>query len=423
MSTQTEISPNVPDVMPDYVDFAPEPEPLMQTIRPSLPEMDSDAIPPPFVDMESPAAPIDGRVAEQVEEDSAPEPEMAIPEMAAENHRDGECIPNVPDTPPEVVSESAVAAPPVRPEPEAAPAGKGIESRLSRWYMLITLLAVSLFGVLVFSQFISSVAMASTLPVWAQYALLIPLGVCCAVAVCVCLNLLTAWLRLRTVRQIDLAALEDLRRRAQTRRDGVEHYQAARDQLERYLTEYPLAPAGQGLLREAGLKQESLDALVKNRDFLSGRSIDSRTWLDEFREHFQGGLDQAADTRVRTWALKAAGCVIASPLPLLDSLLVLGISLKLIKDLCAIYNVRSSRSGSLVLLTRAVTTAFIAGVAENVTEDAATEISAMAADTTLGAMGARLAGFIGPKLGEGAINAFFIHRLGRATIRMLQPLR
>lgn len=422
MPMQTEISPNEPDVMPDYVDFAPEPEAPEEPSLPSLPEMDSETIPPPFMDMESPAAPLGG-VAGRVEAEAAPEAEAPVSEMIAENHRDGECVPNVPDSAPEVVSESTVAAPPRFPDPALTQGGKAVESRLARWHMLITVLAVSLLGALVFSQVISSLAMASTLPVWAQYTLLIPLGVCCMAVLTVCFNLLISWVRLRAVRQVDLAALDDLRRRAQTRRDGVEHFQAAREQVERYLKEYPLSPTGQARLREAGLKQESLDALVKNRDFLSDRSIDSRSWLEEFREHFQGGLDQAADTRVRTWALKAAGCVIASPLPLLDSILVLGISLKLIKDLCTFYNVRSSRSGSLVLLTRAVTAAFIAGVAENVTEAASEEISSLAADTTLGAMGARMAGIIGPKLGEGAVNAFFIHRLGRATIRMLQPLR
>ena len=422
MST-TEISPNEPDVMPDYVDGKPAaataaaaPEPARETVPPPepLPQMPADQPPPPYMDMESRPA-------------SVPEPEKpATANGETANHRDGECVPNVPDVEPAFISpgeaEALAAKPAEKPDPDFAPPA----APWWRWHLLATILVLGLFGVVVFSQAISALAMAATLPQWAQYALLIPLGASCLAVLWVGFSLLKSWLRLKAIRQIDLGALEELRQRAQTRQDGVEHFQEARTQLESYLNAYPLAVADILRLHQSGLAATDIEELARARDFLRGRSQDSRSWLAEFREQFQSRLDEAAARRVKAWAVRAAGCVIASPLPLLDAILVLAIALKMIKDLCSIYNVRSSRAGAFMLLNRAVFAAFVAGVAEEgadmAGEWAMGELSEMVGESTINSLGAKAAGLVAPKLGEGAVNAFFVRRLGRATIRMLQPL-
>ncbi|MDR1744982.1 MAG: YcjF family protein [Planctomycetota bacterium] len=290
-----------------------------------------------------------------------------------------------------------------------------------------TALVVAAFGVLIIGQAISALALAATLPVWAQYALLIPLGLCCLVLIGVCVALVRSWLRLRAIHQVDMNALEALRVRARTRQDGLEHFQAARAGLEKYLLHYPLNAKGRKRLHTAGIQPEEIESLARSRDRLAGFSTDSRSWLTAFREEFQNTLDAAARKRVDIWSLKAAGCVIASPLPLLDAVLVLSISLKMIKDLCFIYNVRATRSGTFILMNRAVAAAFIAGVAEGAAEVAggmaAEELSGAIGESALNSFGAKAAGVIAPKLGEGAINAFFVRRLGKAAIRLLQPLR
>lgn len=410
MPRQAEISPNVPDVTPDYVDFKSAPRGTAAIAEPPSP-------PPPAEGERAPALPNDKAGFTPVE-GTRPQADPA------DGHREGECIPNIPDIPPELVDPALAVATGGGSRPAPAGAAADTVSPWQRRHLTLTVLLVALLGVVVFGQAISALALAASLPVWAQYLLLVPLGVCCLALVWVGAVMLRSWLRLRAMRQVDLGALEELRRRAETRMEGVEHFKAARAKLEDYLGAYPVSsPAGRDELVASGIPAETIETLAKGRDFLLDRGIDSRSWLEEFRARFQSGLDAAAESRIRVWALKAAGCVITSPLPLLDAVLILGISLKLIKDLSVIYNVRCSRAGALILLNRAIIAAFIAGVAENATEMAAEELSGLAGEGVMGALGARMAGLLGPKLGEGAVNAFFIHRLGRATIAMLQPLR
>ncbi len=389
MTALAEISPNEPDVIPDYVDGK------------------GTAAAPPH------------RAAE------APKTPEAPPAASAANaaHREGECVPNIPDIAPAFLTdaeEKALGDAPALPR-QALPAAAPAAPPWWKWQATAAVFLAALFGVLVFSQAVSVAALASSLPVWAQYALLIPFGFCCLAVLLVAASLVRAWFRLRAVRQVDLAALEEIRLRAQTRQDGVERCQAARAQLESYLGAYPFSPESRAGLSRAGVPPERIEALAAGRDFLVGRAQDSRTWLAEFREHYQDILDRAASARVASWSAKAAGCVIASPLPLLDAVLVLGIAMKLVRDLSAIYNVRTGRAGSLVILKKAIAAAFIAGVAEDATEAAGGLAADHLTELVGGTLAARLTGLAAPKLAEGALNALFIHRLGKATIRLLQP--
>ncbi|MCD8350785.1 MAG: DUF697 domain-containing protein [Planctomycetaceae bacterium] len=393
MPGYTDISPNEPDVTPDYIDDTRQSAPTAVMEPPSRPA-------------------------------SAVKPEAA----PSSSHRDGECIPNVPDVEPETVPLERVASS-VRPDPLAS-ASVDVPPPSSpwlRWYLGATVLVVGAFCFFLTSQAISSLAYAATLAPWLRYPLLGILGLSCLAVLVVCVALVRSWMRLRRVRQVDLDALQELRRRAKSREDGLEHMQAARASLEEYLLTYPLSAAKQPVLLSAGLKPETLEKLARSRDYLVGRSVDSMTWLDDFGRGFQDELDAAARARIKVWSLRAAGCVIASPLPFLDAVLVLSIALKMLRDVCVIYNIRASRSGLLLLLNKAIAAAFIAGVAENATEIAggyaAEELSEMVGEGVLDSLGARVAGVVAPKLGEGAVNAFFIHRLGRSAVRMVQPLK
>lgn len=391
MPRYSDISPNEPDVMPDYVDGKP--------------------------------APSENTTATAVLEQPPPLSENPIPAA----HREGECIPNVPDVLPQTVDESRVTSPERDPDAFAAADAPIPGSPWLRWYFGATVLVIGLFCFYLASQAVSTLAYAATLSPWLRYTLLGVMGISALAVLIVCAALVRSWLRLRHMHQVDVDALEELRRRAKTREDGLEHLQNARARLEEYLIGYPLSAASQPRLREAGLSAEALEKLARSRDYLVGRSSDSLSWLGDFQDRFQSELDTAARARIKAWSLRAAGCVIASPVPLLDAILILGISVKMIRDLCVIYNLRAGRSGTLLLLNKAVAAAFIAGVAENATEIAggyaAEELSEMVGEGVLDSLGARMAGVIAPKLGEGAVNAFFIHRLGRSTVRMVQPLK
>lgn len=363
-----------------------------------------------------------------------------VPDYADSSYREGECVPNVPDIPPAFVSPEeaarAEAAAPSVPSAEDSASPPETASDFSsaaspspwfRWYVAGTAFTAAALAAIIIGQTVSALALAAALPLWAQYALLIPLGFCCLVMLWVVLALARSWFRLRAVRQVDLDALEVLRARAETRQDGLAHFQKARAGLEKYLTHYPLGSDGCARLASAGIPPREIENLARSRDRLAAFAVDSRSWIAAFREEFQNTLDAAAHKRVSSWSLKAAGCVIASPLPLLDAVLVLTISLRMVKDLAAIYNVRSSRAGTFLLLNRAIVAAFVAGAAEDAAEVAgsmaAEELSGMIGESALNSVGAKVAGVVAPKLGEGAINAFFVRRLGKAVIRLLQPLR
>lgn len=413
MPRHAEISPNTPDVAPDYVDTAGG-SPVATLPPPPAGNAEPD---------ESPRRPSLEPALVLNAEFVAPAAESPSP------HREGECVPNIPDVPPELVSEDKVVKPARPAGPATGLPAPGEKTRRSwlRWDVALLVLVLSLFGCMVVSQAISALAMTATLPVWMQYALLVPLGLFFLGILYFCGTVVAAWLRLRTVRQVDLAALEELRRRSQTRKDGVEHFQAARLELENYLAAYPANAEGAQRLKTAGISSEAFEALDRERNFLLDRPTDSHSWLGEFQERFQSRLDKTAKGRIRQWAVVAAGCAMASPVPLLDAALILGVAMKMIKDLCLLYNVRSGRASSLVLLSRAVTTAFIAGIAEDAVSTAADaagdELTGIFGESALGGFGAGIAKTLAPKLGEGAVNAFFINRLGKATMRLLQPLK
>lgn len=390
MAQSNQPYPNQPDVPPEYVDAKPPP-----SARPAAPAAEGKEPADP---------PADGK------------------------HREGECVPNVPDVRPDVLSEKETGTFRRQKNDAEAETLRGIPvPGWLRWsYFAATLLLAAVFGLFLFSQAISSLALAATLPPWAQYLLLAPLAFCCLVVLCFIVSLAWSWMRLRSVRQVNLAALEELRQRAESRKDGLRHLRAARKNLERYLRDYPLTGREASRLAATARLDEEMDSLAREREYLLGRESDSRAWLDDFQRLFQAKLDKAAAGRINSWALKAAGCVMASPLPLLDAILVLAISLRMIRELCVIYNVRTGGTATMLLLTRAIRNAFIAGVAEDASDMAGEmlgdEVSAVLGDSAFGTASASLARVVAPKLGEGALNGLFMRRLGKATIRMLQPL-
>ncbi|MDR1519303.1 MAG: DUF697 domain-containing protein [Planctomycetota bacterium] len=408
-SKPLDISPNIPDIAPDYADAGARPGKSGTERRPA-----------PTGGMPA-AARLESALFLNAEILARPEPAVA----AAPAHRNGECVPNVPDAPPDIVDAPPIAevAPPAASGPLPA------EPRRSwlRWDVFAVPLILSLFGLLVFSQALNALAVASALPAWAGYLLLIPMGLCCLVILFVCAGVVAAWFKLRAVRQVDLEALDDLRRRAESRRDSIAGFKAARTEVENYLKNYSLAEDGVQRLREAGLAGDAAETLARERERLLGKVADSRSWLADFQDGFQAALDGNARSRIRHWSMLAAGCAVASPIPLLDAALILAVALKMIGDLCRIYNVRGGRSVGLVLLNRAILAAFIAGAAQDAANAlagaAGDEFAGLFGETALADLGAAVGRAVAPKLGEGAANALFINRLGKTAMRLLQPVR
>lgn len=468
MPEQDTIAPNIPDVQPDYIDLddvtAPSPPPNRRASSPAAASAQlretAENVAVAVIDPPQPVRPAIQPVAETRRETPSPipvlphplpvsttpyptpPPQPAVSEIpppppparqtaapgVESRHREGECIPNIPDVAPQMVTRPA---PGVDPDAERLAGrsrpGLAIPSWLKWTYFGATLLITAVFGLFLSSQTISALAMAQNLPGWAQFFLLVPLALCGLVVLGVCVSLVWTWVRLNTFQQVNIPEIDELQRRAESRKDGLEHFQAARLSLEKYLNDYPLADATAKRLQNAGLPDDVRKQLAEERPRLLKKSTDSKSWLNDFQRLVQTPLDQAAAKRVNSWSLKAAGCVIASPLPLLDAILILGISYKMIQDLATIYNLRASGMATLILLTRGIRNAFIAGVGEDVTVGAGNmlgdQMAGVLGTGALGTLGSSMTRVVAPKLGEGAINGLFMRRLGKATIRMLQPLR
>ena len=338
-------------------------------------------------------------------------------------HRLGECAPTVPDIQPDFVKGLAI----VREAPGSRPAGAGEPCpekppppllRLGHW--TVALAALSFFGFLLFSQALSALALVQSLPEWARWLFLAPMSLCVLVMLFLAADLSISWFRLRTLAQVDLAELE---RRSASGQGGTGDARAARIAMEDYLADYPLDEGRRRRPLEAGLAPETLAEMARERDWLFRRKTDSLSWLDDFRAHFQARMDGAARTRINSWSRKAGLCAMASPIPLLDAILVLSVCLRMLRDVAAIYNVRCGRLAALALFQKTVFAAFLAGAVGSVGGAAEEGLSELAGEAGLGVFLGGVAGLVGAKLAEGTANAVFVLRLGRKAQELLRPLR
>jgi putative membrane protein len=103
----------------------------------------------------------------------------------------------------------------------------------------------------------------------------------------------------------------------------------------------------------------------------------------------------------------------ASPLALLDAVLVVARSLRMIREIAAIYGFRPGGLAALGLLRRVIVQAVgVAGA------DLAGEVTA----EMLGGLGHKVAGTVSARLGVGLFAGTRVARLGLATLRACRPM-
>lgn len=262
----------------------------------------------------------------------------------------------------------------------------------------------------------------------AAYAgLLVIFGILCFFAV----RLAVMLIRIKLNRQVSVAQLAELSRRAELR-DLVERDKArAKKTLENYLRSFPLEKT-----TNVQLERDELDSLRESRDYLldSDRFSDYDQWIKEFQVRFQTTLQCAADRIVKRWMNLVALKTALSSSPLIDTIVVLNCSYAMIGELCQLYNVRMARTGLLRLLAFSFANSFMAGQleehADELIENAADSISGIAQKLgvsfheALGSVpvvgdGLKMAGKI---VADAAVNAFLLRRLGRSTIKLLSPI-
>lgn len=139
----------------------------------------------------------------------------------------------------------------------------------------------------------------------------------------------------------------------------------------------------------------------------------ARDALGLFEREVLASLDRAALAAVARAARDTALGAAASPVALLDAVIVVARSLRMIREIAAIYGFRPGGLAALALLRRVVVqAASVAGA------DLMGEVTA----DVVGGLGHKVAGTVSARLGVGLFAATRVARLGLATIGACRPL-
>jgi hypothetical protein len=250
-------------------------------------------------------------------------------------------------------------------------------------------------------------------------------------------SLCRRWLYLRTNRQINLQALEALRARSGLQQQAIRATKEAKKQLKEYVGSYPVSQ-GQSVPWLTDKESKNLRT-IRDR-LLQSDFADSRHWIADYCGQFQSILDIRAKRIIDDHAKQGATATVILSNSLVNSLVVLYKSTKMISDLCRIYNLKIGRQASGLIVLRVIVNVLLAGSAQQLSE----QISGTVIDehdmgragiehgvhgalgtleNTAHAIGASVAKKVLPKAAEWWVNYRLLRWLGKATIRYLQPVR
>lgn len=238
--------------------------------------------------------------------------------------------------------------------------------------------------------------------------------------------LIREFLRLR---QSPRVALRQLAERAATREAGDSRiHDAARD-MKTFLEDHVQNVSRASLLR-LGMTDEEWQELEENRERLRRAASELETltseslqaWLDDIDHEFLTVLDRVADRRIFHAAKRTGLSAALTPTGLLDTALVAAASVTLVRDLCRLYNLRTDRWGTFVVLAHMAGNLVIAGRNETWAEDATEGVVDWLQGTVGSAAGGFFLKFAGARTAEGISHYLLLRRLGRVTRRALRPI-
>lgn len=299
----------------------------------------------------------------------------------------------------------------------------------SRWLSktgagALLLLLGSAILLVVLSQVASFVRSMSDLPLWAAYTGYAAMGVLLVFVLAALGRLALVYARLKASPVIAVGVLREMAARADLRRRASERMAEACKVVRDFVRTYPAdGPANRKRLARLGFTPADLDRLRDRAAALtSGEMASPETFLRDCDQQFLAVLDDVARRRGARYAALVAVKTAALPSGLADSAVVLLNAYLLIGDLCKIYNLRTNRVGTVVVLAHVLVNAFTASHME--------EWSQTATDAVMQEMGAQggglLAGIIrkvAPRAAEGTANYLLFKRLATVTIRRLRPLQ
>jgi putative membrane protein len=203
------------------------------------------------------------------------------------------------------------------------------------------------------------------------------------------------WFAREAIAILRLRKVEQLRRKAAAARASGEAREA-RAAVAALLAFYATDPTSAGArARIAGL---------------DGQIIDGPTLLDEAERQLLQSKDDHARNLVGQAAQRVSIVTAVSPRAIVDIAFVLGQSIRLIRDLSALYGGRAGGLGLARLATRIGGHLLVTG-------------GMAAADQVLGqVLGSGLAARVSARLGEGMLNGVLTARIGIAAIGLCRPM-
>jgi uncharacterized membrane protein YcjF (UPF0283 family) len=236
-------------------------------------------------------------------------------------------------------------------------------------FLLGIIAMLSLLGLYLFAQTLTLLTQIAILPPsarWVAYAVLLALlsGILLGA-----IRLLTAYLRLRRTRRIKLGGIDDLNRRAEYRILVAEEASKAFQIVGEYLEKFPRERQELLKLGFSDVQADKLLAARENLTKLGNNGLGFAYWLDRFRQDFQSVVDEAADDCITRHAKQVGFKVVALPLPLFETAVVLHGAFTMVADLCRIYQLRLGKSGTLIVIGWAAVQGVTAGEIDRLTKD------------------------------------------------------
>ena len=291
--------------------------------------------------------------------------------------------------------------------------------------------AAGALGLFVYAQVIAVLGHLAVQPVAVQGAGYALLGVLALAVFIAILRILVLYVRLRRNQQIRIEGLRELQTRTRLRWLALAKTREARERLENYLRDYPLALPRRNRLASLGLTSERCRELEAIRSELldPNKFTTSGEWFDQFRNRYQAILDESAQERIRYWANRAMLVTAISPNSLIDSLATSYFGFAMLADLCQVYNLKAGRTGTIVLLGRVFFNAYLAGNLndiEKLAEDQYDQLFAQGFQVVGIGVSSQVAsqflGKVGAKATTGYLNRLLLMRLGRYACRLLRPV-
>ena len=279
----------------------------------------------------------------------------------------------------------------------------------------------------VFSQAMSLLNYVQSLPsLPAQYIGWAALGLVMLLFLGGVLRLSWIYIRLAASPNVSLSAIRELRKREDMRERAKADLKSASKLIQSFLTAYRIEdPKMQRKLRRLGFAQDEVQSLAEVVTKLRRRDRgDDEAYLQNVSQQFLARLDEKAKTRIKSYAILTGAKTAVFSRGHIDTLIVSANAYLMVSDLCELYNVRTSRLGTLRVLGWLLVAAFVAANLEDVADSVVDAAKGAFADD-LGPAGAGLvagATAITKRGTEGLINYLLIQRLGRTTVRNLRPI-